>query len=70
MEKLDGVFSGRVPTDWRERFVRAYGLELQAWLDAVTNGTATGPNAWDGYAATFVSYSGRVGYTNRTRRDS
>ena len=28
-------FSGRVPDDWRERFVRAYDVEFQEWLDAV-----------------------------------
>ena len=25
----------RVPADWRERFVRAYDVELQEWVDAV-----------------------------------
>jgi myo-inositol 2-dehydrogenase/D-chiro-inositol 1-dehydrogenase len=44
-----------VPADWRERFVRAYDLELQSWIDAVTGGGTTGPSTWDGYAATVVS---------------
>jgi myo-inositol catabolism protein IolH len=35
--------SGRVPVDWRDRFIRAYDTELQKWLDAVAAGTATGP---------------------------
>lgn len=53
--KREGVRSGRVPADWRERFVRAYDVELQAWVDAVAAGRgATGPSAWDGYAATVV----------------
>jgi myo-inositol 2-dehydrogenase / D-chiro-inositol 1-dehydrogenase len=47
-------FVGRVPQNWRERFVRAYDVELQEWIDAVSAGTSTGPSAWDGYAATVV----------------
>jgi myo-inositol 2-dehydrogenase/D-chiro-inositol 1-dehydrogenase len=51
-----GTVSGRVPSDWRERFIRAYDVELQEWVDAVAAGSGTsGPNAWDGYAAAAVS---------------
>jgi myo-inositol 2-dehydrogenase / D-chiro-inositol 1-dehydrogenase len=51
-----GTVSGRVPEDWRERFIRAYDVELQAWVDAVAAGRgATGPSSWDGYAAAVVS---------------
>ena len=46
--------SGRVPVDWRDRFIRAYDTELQEWLNAVAAGTATGPTAWDGFAAAVV----------------
>lgn len=53
--KREGAFRGRVPEDWRERFLRAYDLEFEAWLDAAARGTATGPSAWDGYAATCVT---------------
>lgn len=52
--KRDGRYEGRVPDDWRERFVRAYDLEFQEWLDAVAAGRSTGPSSWDGYAATVV----------------
>lgn len=52
---LDGAFSGRMLTDWCERFLRACDLELQEWLDAVTDGTANAPSARNGYAATVVS---------------
>jgi myo-inositol 2-dehydrogenase/D-chiro-inositol 1-dehydrogenase len=47
--------SGRVPVDWRDRFIRAYDAELQNWLNAVAAGTSTGPTAWDGYAAAAVT---------------
>jgi len=53
--KSEGRFSGRVPADWRERFIRAYDIELQDWIDAVATGGFTGPSAWDGYAAAVVS---------------
>jgi myo-inositol 2-dehydrogenase/D-chiro-inositol 1-dehydrogenase len=48
-------YGGRVPADWRDRFIRAYDAELQDWLNAVAAGTATGPSAWDGYAAAAVT---------------
>src|SRR6476646_6409081 len=47
--------SGRVPVDWRDRFIRAYDTELQEWLDAVAAGTSTGPTSWDGLAAAVVT---------------
>ena len=52
-----GRHGGRVPADWRDRFIRAYDAELQDWLTAVAAGTSTGPSAWDGYAAAAVTDS-------------
>lgn len=49
-------YSGRVPADWRERFLRAYDIEFQEWIDNVAaNEPPTGPTSWDGYAATAVA---------------
>jgi myo-inositol 2-dehydrogenase/D-chiro-inositol 1-dehydrogenase len=53
--KREGRYGGRVPSDWRERFLRAYDVELQEWIDAVTAGRSTGPSSWDGYAVQVVS---------------
>ena len=53
--KSDGRYAGRVPADWRERFIRAYDIELQDWIDAVASGGFTGPSAWDGHLAAVVS---------------
>ena len=53
--KSDGRYSGRVPASWQERFVRAYDVELQDWIDAVASGGFTGPSAWDGHLAAVVS---------------
>jgi myo-inositol 2-dehydrogenase / D-chiro-inositol 1-dehydrogenase len=52
--RSDGRYGGRVPEDWRERFLRAYDIEFQEWIDAVSAGRSTGPSSWDGYAATAV----------------
>lgn len=43
---------------WRERFGDTYRREIQAWVDAVAAGTHTGPDAWDGYAATVMAEAG------------
>jgi myo-inositol 2-dehydrogenase / D-chiro-inositol 1-dehydrogenase len=53
--RREGSVSGRVPADWQERFLRAYDVEFQEWIDAVSTGSCTGPSAWDGYAAAVVS---------------
>lgn len=52
--KRAGRYAGRVPENWKERFVGAFDLELQAWIDAVSSGGSTGPSAWDGYATTVA----------------
>ena len=50
-----GTFSGRVTQDWRERFIRAYDIEFQEWIDGIASGGQFGPSSWDGYAAAAVS---------------
>ncbi|GAA2136733.1 Gfo/Idh/MocA family oxidoreductase [Streptomyces synnematoformans] len=51
--------AGRVGTEidqeWGGRFAEAFDVEVQAWVDSVADGAATGPSAWDGYAATAVA---------------
>jgi myo-inositol 2-dehydrogenase/D-chiro-inositol 1-dehydrogenase len=45
-----------VPPGFEVRFADAYRDELQAWVDGVAAGRpATGPTAWDGYAAGVVA---------------
>jgi len=56
--KSASTFSGRVPMDWKERFGRAFDVEVQAWLIAAARGEVTGPSAWDGYVATVVTDAG------------
>ena len=65
--KREGQYGGRVPADWRERFIRAYDIEFQEWIDAVAAGHSTGPSSWDGYAATVVSDAAIEAYRTGTR---
>lgn len=59
--RRQGSVAGAVPPGWRERFLRAYDIELQAWLDDVTAGAQpSGPSAWDGFAAQVVCDAGLV----------
>jgi myo-inositol 2-dehydrogenase/D-chiro-inositol 1-dehydrogenase len=67
--KREGRYEGRVPTDWRERFVRAYDVELQEWIEAATAGRSTGPSSWDGYAATVVCDAGVEAYDSGGRAE-
>ena len=39
-----------VHSDWSTRFVDAYNVEIQEWIDATKAGRVDGPTAWDGYA--------------------
>ncbi|MFV0386817.1 Gfo/Idh/MocA family protein [Paracoccus sp. (in: a-proteobacteria)] len=42
-------------TDWKDRFIDSYDVELQDFIKAAARGTASGPSAWDGYAAAIAS---------------
>jgi myo-inositol 2-dehydrogenase/D-chiro-inositol 1-dehydrogenase len=54
--RREGGISSPVPADWRERFLRAYDVEFQEWVDSVAGSAGPqGPSAWDGYAASAVS---------------
>lgn len=65
--KNGGRVSGRIPVDWRERFIRAYDTEFQDWIDAVGKGESTGPSSWDGYAATVVCDAGLAALSSGER---
>jgi myo-inositol 2-dehydrogenase/D-chiro-inositol 1-dehydrogenase len=73
-----GSVTGTVPADWRERFIRAYDVELQEWVDTVAAGDQpSGPSSWDGYAAqavcdagvTALHHGGRVAIHLRAKPD-
>ena len=50
--------STSIAPDFRQRFGRAYDIELQRWVDAARRGDIDGPAAWDGYAAQAVCAAG------------
>ena len=52
------IRSTGIAPDFRERFARAYDIEVQRWVDAARRGTIDGPGAWDGYAASAVGTAG------------
>jgi myo-inositol 2-dehydrogenase/D-chiro-inositol 1-dehydrogenase len=57
--RVAGRASEPVPVDWRDRFLGAYDVEFQEWIDSIAGGgRPVGPNAWDGYAAAVVSDAG------------
>jgi myo-inositol 2-dehydrogenase / D-chiro-inositol 1-dehydrogenase len=41
--------------DWKDRFIGAYDVELQAFIDSVRAGQVGGPSAWDGFAAAVAA---------------
>lgn len=47
--------STAILTDWKDRFIKAYDVELQAFINDVKAGKLQGPSAWDGYAASVAA---------------
>ncbi|MGG7517836.1 Gfo/Idh/MocA family protein [Allorhizobium undicola] len=42
-------------TDWKDRFIDSYDVELADFIAAAQKGTAAGPSSWDGYVAAITS---------------
>ncbi|MDI9349656.1 MAG: Gfo/Idh/MocA family oxidoreductase [Candidatus Symbiobacter sp.] len=53
--RLAAKLQSPILTDWKDRFVASYDVELQDFLRAAARGTASGPTAWDGYMAAIAS---------------
>ncbi|MFH5774995.1 Gfo/Idh/MocA family protein [Paracoccus sp. NGMCC 1.201697] len=53
--RLNASLQNDILTDWKDRFVASYDVELQDFLRAAAKGTATGPTSWDGYMAAVTS---------------
>lgn len=47
--------SEEILTDWKERFIAAYDVELQDFIDGVRDGQLRGPSSWSGYAAAVAA---------------
>lgn len=54
--RKDEKLSTGILNDWKYRFMEAYNVEIQDFIDSVTkNGEPQGPTAWDGYIAAVTS---------------
>ncbi|MFB2594972.1 Gfo/Idh/MocA family protein [Paracoccus sp. p4-l81] len=53
--RLNATLGNPILTDWKDRFIDSYDVELADFIRAATRGTAAGPSAWDGYAAAVAS---------------
>ncbi|GAC12551.1 Gfo/Idh/MocA family protein [Paraglaciecola chathamensis] len=49
-QRFEGIL-----TDWKKRFIDAYDVELQDFIEGVKVRELTGPTAWDGLAASVAS---------------
>jgi myo-inositol 2-dehydrogenase / D-chiro-inositol 1-dehydrogenase len=58
LTRTRGYCSYPLYSDWSQRFVDAYNVELQEWIDSLCEkGMPTGPSAWDGYIACVTADS-------------
>lgn len=53
--RKNGMRSVEILTDWKQRFIDSYDVELQAFIDGVADGKLTGPSSWDGLAAAITA---------------
>ncbi len=53
--RKDAKLQNTILTDWKDRFIDSYDVELQDFIDAAAKGTVSGPGSWDGYAAAVAS---------------
>jgi myo-inositol 2-dehydrogenase/D-chiro-inositol 1-dehydrogenase len=49
--RSEAKLSMEILTDWKQRFIAAYDVELQGFIDGVRDERLSGPSAWDGFAA-------------------
>ncbi|GBQ11431.1 Gfo/Idh/MocA family protein [Swaminathania salitolerans] len=47
--------SCEIMTDWKDRFIAAYDVELQDFVDGVKAGKLNGATSWDGYCASVAA---------------
>ncbi|NKN39259.1 Gfo/Idh/MocA family oxidoreductase [Agrobacterium sp. a22-2] len=53
--RKDASLQNAILTDWKDRFIASYDVELQDFILAAAKGTASGPSSWDGYVAAITS---------------
>ncbi|EPC02046.1 hypothetical protein L861_20550 [Litchfieldella anticariensis FP35 = DSM 16096] len=65
--RREAKLSSDILVSWKDRFIDAFDVEFQEWIDATVRGEMTGPSAWDGYvvaltgdACVKAKYSGQI----------
>jgi myo-inositol 2-dehydrogenase/D-chiro-inositol 1-dehydrogenase len=53
--KADSNSYVAIETSWKRRFIDAYDVELQDWINTAREGKMNGPSAWDGYLVAVTS---------------
>ncbi|MDU8925243.1 Gfo/Idh/MocA family oxidoreductase [Pasteurellaceae bacterium LIM206] len=54
--RKEGQLQREIFMDWKKRFIEAYDIELQAFVDGVIQGELKqGATAWDGYVASVTA---------------
>ncbi len=53
--RLGAKLQNEILTDWKDRFIASYDVELQDFIHAAAKGAASGPTSWDGYVAAITS---------------
>ena len=53
--RKDAKLQNAILTDWKDRFIASYDVELQDFIAAAAEGGASGPTSWDGYVAAISS---------------
>lgn len=55
--KTDCTRASAIMPDWQNRFIEAYNIELQDWVDRTSKGQEPGgASAWDGYIACLTAH--------------
>jgi myo-inositol 2-dehydrogenase/D-chiro-inositol 1-dehydrogenase len=53
--RLDATLQNPILTDWKDRFIDSYDVELRDFITAAAKGGVSGPTAWDGYVAAITA---------------
>jgi myo-inositol 2-dehydrogenase / D-chiro-inositol 1-dehydrogenase len=53
--RKEATLKSGILTDWKDRFIASYDVELQDFIEAAARGAASGPSSWDGYVAAISS---------------
>jgi myo-inositol 2-dehydrogenase / D-chiro-inositol 1-dehydrogenase len=53
--RSEAKLSTDILTDWKDRFIDSYDVELQEWINSTVKGEMHGPSAWDGYVVAVTS---------------